>query len=293
MLGLRRFAGISLLLFAVTLVLFPPRVNAATLTVDDDGVDCPGAGFTTVSGAVAAAIAGDTIEVCNGTYTEQVVINKSLTLKAKPTHTPSVVAPAVMSGSQAIITVTGSGVNATVDGLIISGPGGGGCNTLRYGIRVEGGANATIKNNLIKDIRDNPFSGCQNGVGILVGRQFEATTGTATIYDNVIQGYQKGGIVVDNTGSSAVITDNIVTGAGRTETIAQNGIQVSRGAVVTPANLHGNTVSGNFYLNSSAPTFPAVATGILYFQSGAPGFPGPLNSTNKLRHNQVNVLVIP
>ena len=114
-----------------------------------------------------------------------------------------------------------------------------------------------------------------------------------TIDDNIIQNYQKGGIVVDNTGSTAVITNNVITGVGRTEVIAQNGVQVSRGAMVPPSNLQGNTVTGNFYLNRSGPTTPAVATGILYFQAGQPGFEGPINSTNKLRHNQVNVSVTP
>jgi len=113
------------------------------------------------------------------------------------------------------------------------------------------------------------------------------------IDDNIIQNYQKGGIVVDNMGSTAVITNNVITGVGRTEIIAQNGVQVSRGAMVPPSNLQGNTVTANFYLNRSPSTTPAVAVGILYFQAGEPGFEGPINSTNKLRHNQINVSIIP
>ena len=106
-------------------------------------------------------------------------------------------------------------------------------------------------------------------------------------------GDQKGGIVVDNMGSTAVITNNVITGVGRTEIIAQNGVQVSRGAMVPPSNLQGNTVTANFYSNRSPSTTPAVAVGILYFQAGEPGFEGPINSTNKLRHNQINVSIIP
>src|SRR5207245_5184569 len=104
-----------------------------------------------------------------------------------------------------------------------------------------------------------------------------ATTGMGKIDDNILQGYQKGGIVVDNTGSSAVITNNVVTGVGRTEIIAQNGVQVSRGAMVPPSNLQNNTITGNFYLNRSASTTPAVATGILYSQAGHPRLPRPLD----------------
>ncbi len=282
------------LLVAVLTVSAPPlRAMAATLTVDDDGVQCPGA-FPTISAAVLAAnpLGGDVIVVCDGLYPEQVTIAKSLTLQGVAGQTPTVQAPAVMADPKAIIRVMGP-VSVTIDGLVISGPGPSGCDSIRSGIRVDSGATALITDNLITDIRDTPFGGCQNGIGILVGRQSEGTTGMATINGNVLQGYQKGGIVVDNFGSSAVITNNVVTGVGRTEIIAQNGVQISRGAMVPPSNLQNNTITGNFYLNRSPSTTPAVATGILYFQAGDPGFEGPLNSGNKLRHNQVNVSIIP
>ena len=269
---------------------------AMTLTVDDpsDGVQCPSATFTTISAAVLAAnpLGGDTILVCDGLYTEQVTINKSLMLQGAAGQTPTVHAPAAMVVPKSIITVTAL-VSVIIDNLIISGPGGSSCDSIRSGIRVDTGATATITHNLITDIHDTPFGGCQNGIGIIVGSQSDGTTGMATINDNILQGYQKGGIVVDNAGSSAVITNNVVTGVGRTEIIAQNGVQVSRGAMVPPSNLQNNTITGNFYLNRSASTTPAFATGILYFQAGDASFAGPLNSGNKLRHNQVNVSIIP
>ena len=62
---------------------------AATITVDDDKVDCPAATFTSVQAAVDAAAPGDTITICAGDYSEgtgapgtnAVTITKSLTLK--------------------------------------------------------------------------------------------------------------------------------------------------------------------------------------------------------------------
>ncbi len=47
--------------------------------VDDDGLDCE-ANFSKIQDAVNASIDGDTIIVCNGTYKENVLVNKSLNI---------------------------------------------------------------------------------------------------------------------------------------------------------------------------------------------------------------------
>ena len=53
---------------------------AGTLLVDDDNAECPDAGFTSIQTAVDAAASGDVIQVCPGTYDEQVEIAKPLSL---------------------------------------------------------------------------------------------------------------------------------------------------------------------------------------------------------------------
>jgi hypothetical protein len=66
-----------------------PAAEAATLAVDDDHAQCPGAQFGSVQAAVNAANAGDTIAICPGRYVEgngalgtnAVTISKSLTIK--------------------------------------------------------------------------------------------------------------------------------------------------------------------------------------------------------------------
>src|SRR5262249_37346464 len=81
---------------------------------------------------------------------------------------------------------------------------------------------------------------------------------------NRIDGYQKGGILVENAGASAKIFGNTVTGAGPTGVIAQNGIQVSDGAT---ARVRHNQVSGNSYTNTAVDGFEAA--GILLFDAAA------------------------
>lgn len=63
--------------------------TAANLYVDDDGADCPAAGFTSVQAAIDAAATGDTVIVCPGEYAEgpgtpgtnALTITKSMTLR--------------------------------------------------------------------------------------------------------------------------------------------------------------------------------------------------------------------
>lgn len=230
------------------------------LIVDDNGLDCPNFQYTSIQAAVNAASPGDKIKVCPGTYIEQVTINKDgLALFAEGALQAVIKAPLVMTGPMAIVRVDGA-KNVTLSHFTISGPGAGPCNSIRYGVFVDGGGSALITDNHITDIHDTPFSGCQNGLGVGVGRQLGPdgpTTGSATVVHNLIDGYQKGGVLVDNAGSSAEVAYNQIVGAGPTPAIAQNGIQVSRQA---QGNVHHNKVSQNFYSPATV-----EATGILLF----------------------------
>jgi hypothetical protein len=248
--------------------------QAATHWVNTDetipippGNGCEHAGYTTIQTAVTAAAAGDTIRVCAGIYDEQVTVpagKDNLTLHSVSHWRAIISAPVVMLDPKAIVRVSASR-NVTIRGFEISGPGSGVCDSLRYGVRVDSGGSANIIGNHIVDIRDLPapplVSGCQNGVAILVGRNSEGTTGSALIEGNVIERYQKNGPTVDNTGSFARITHNTIRGVGSTPTIAQNGIQVSRGA---GAVVEHNWVADNAYAGAPA----TGGTGVLLFQPG-------------------------
>src|ERR671936_1511030 len=60
-------------------VALPDPPPGTTLIVDDDHMQCPNATFTSINAAVTAAAPGDTIKVCPGIYSENVIVNKQLT----------------------------------------------------------------------------------------------------------------------------------------------------------------------------------------------------------------------
>jgi hypothetical protein len=237
-----------------------------------------GRNFCTIQSAIddPLTINGNTIEVDPGYYSESITINKSIHLRGKAGEVdntfimPPAGLPASSSELSSIIIISGAGVSAEISGLTIKGPGPSGCGSIGRGIFVRDGAYANIHDNKILDIRDNPFSGCQNGIAIQVGRNAWSTSGTATIANNLISGYQKGAIVVDKTGSSATILNNTITGAGVTMINGQNGIQISRGATAT---LTGNTITGNSF-QSPGHSDNYCGTGILLYENGAVAMTG-------------------
>lgn len=262
--------------------------NRSHIFVDDDSTVTtmhPAKGnfnepFKTIQLGIQAVVPGGTVYVAEGTYTEQVTLTKSVHLLGAGAGSSVIAAPATLPPSSnvasSIVLISGSGVDVELTGFTITGPGPSTCGSIRTGIYVYNGANADIHHNTIQDIRDEPFSGCQNGVAIMVGRQYWSTTGTANIENNTIVGYQKGGIVVDNSGSNATITDNTITGVGATSVIAQNGIQISRGATAT---LSGNTVTGNSFHLEGNP-WDWGSAGILYYQAGAVTMAGGNTTAN-------------
>ena len=226
------------------------------------GGSCAHPGFNTISAAITLASPGDTINVCTGTYYEQVIISESLTLRGVPyplstSPAPIIQAPATMTPDTVysayfdIVEITGP-ITASFSGFTVIGPVSTaqvGCSigNSGIGIFVQTGAIATITDNVVAHIREQPAVQCDPyGVGILVGGA--PTTGTATISGNKIFDYQQGGIVVDNTGSTATITGNTITGwtlafqTANSIRIWQNGIKISNGALAT---VESNTVSSN------------------------------------------------
>ena len=208
----------------------------------------------TIQQAINAAYSGDTIIVNPGTYREALYVDKSLILKGlgSPTiEAPDTVplrqftGPSGTQRSRPIIFVYGE-VEVTIDGFIIDGRGVGNTNYGFIGIQYFG-ASGEIKNNTIKAIRDTPLSGAQHGNAIVVNHLWDQyCSHSVTIINNVIFDFQKNGITCNEPGTYAIVRNNIITGAGLTDKIAQNGIQFGWNATGV---IEANIVSGHKYTN--------------------------------------------
>jgi hypothetical protein len=248
------------------------------------GTSCAEPGYSTIQAAIGAAGNGATIQVCPGTYSEQLSITKPLKLQAADgQYTATIALPATPVNSstecdaaagktvygtpQDEISICTSGVVSLTGLTVVAKWPAGTCNENLYGILVAGGATLKAKQVTMQGAGASPINGCQGGVGIQVGMAWTTPVevGHATLsYDDVSE-YQKNGITVDGAGSSAKIVRATVVGAGETTQTAQNGIQISNGAQGT---IKGSTIERNECRAASCGPdawSETQATGVLFY----------------------------
>jgi hypothetical protein len=242
-------------------------VSSAT-TGSGNGTSCTQPGFNTIQDAINAAPVNGVINVCAGTYTEQLQISQSVTidglgnvevqLPSSPvdSSTPCDTAKgtsafqadqdgiAICGGSSQTVTLN----NISVDAAWATNV----CDDSLYGILVGGGATLNFDNSSVVAAGAYPLNGCQGGIGIQAGMSWTKPieVGHLNLADSWISGYQKNGVVVDGFRSTASISESAVIGAGSTMTIAQNGVQVSDSAQLSMTH---TTISGNECSDNAAP----------------------------------------
>jgi hypothetical protein len=211
----------------------------------------------TIQSAIDAAEPGDTVSVSAGSYVEQLVVRKELTLIGAGMDVTVIRAPKKLrlgrSHDTSIVEVY-DGATFEMSQLTVSGPGAGTCKkgALRNGIRVHDGAHLALRSVAVRNIHDSPRAPCfRSGHGILAG----AVDGTASVdvRDSEITNYQTAGIVVLGAGSIGDVQDSSVVGPGPGSGVSTDGIELVAGAVGTIA---GNVVSGNVCQPDSASCGP-------------------------------------
>jgi parallel beta helix pectate lyase-like protein len=281
---------------AIVALLFVSAIaEAATLTVGT----CPGAGFSTIQSAVNAAHAGDTVNVCPGSYPEQVSINKALTVQGitVSNQDAAVILPPIggllanatdpISGlpeaAQVLVAPEGNRMKSvTLYNLAIDGTNNGvtACTPGVTGILYQN-ASGTISNVAIRNqMLPTALSGCDSGTGIRVeSSQNVSGTKSVTVQNSTVHDYQKNGITALGDGSSVKLLSNSVRGQGPTTGGTENGIQVSYGAV---GQVENNNVIDNIFLGNNE----FVASGILIYESSGVQVMG-----NTVGNNQFGVAV--
>lgn len=192
--------------------LLAPRAEARTWTVGGSQAD-----FPFISPAIAAAAAGDVIEVAAGVYREDLVLDKPLTIRGigRPTlfgtGIGSVVVVAAPDCELSGFAIEGSGTgqtNAMDAGVQVASNGNRIVdNRLRrtfYGIVVANATHNEIADNEINGLRELPFG--QRGDGIYVYRapeNFIARNRVSGERDGIYFQYAPRGRAVDNVVSDA------------------------------------------------------------------------------------------
>ena len=226
--------------------------------------------FATIQAGVDAVDAGGTVQVYAGTYTEQISINKNLTLSGEDKLTTIIEAPAVLNEAcntsvslpnRPILCVTGGAI-ATIQGFTFDGLSLGSTNLRLTGVAFRN-AGGVFQNNVIRNIRFSGLSSVQEGVGLYLFNSDLSPTRDIQILGNTIQNFNKNGLTLTSheywSPLTFLIQGNIITGITPNSTIAQNGIQIE--LINGVGTISGNTIS-NVALNNTGKPTPLVANSI-------------------------------
>jgi hypothetical protein len=171
-------------------LLLTTWLTAATATpsviwVNDDAgsytapaTSCTDAGYAKIQAAIDAAASGDTINVCPGTYVENLTVNKSDLTIASTNGAPVTVIRAAVSYH--VVQITSP--NVTLQGFTIV-PFGSADGDIGVNVAIEGSTGAVIARNVIRGGRIGINLGC-------------ASSGSTVIH-NVVSSASEAGINVD------------------------------------------------------------------------------------------------
>lgn len=274
------------------------------------------ASYPTISQAVTSVPANSTIFICPGTYAEQVLINKNLTLtgvsslgtsgaSAAGADNPVIVSP--VNGVTANVSdlapgadpiyyqiavvspVPATPIKVNLSFIAVDGSNNqiSGCGMDLVGIYYQN-AGGTINQVVTRNQELAPdLFGCQSGLAIFTESGYgSGGTSVVTIENSSVHDYDKNGITVDGSGTMATVTGNYVVGIGATPLTAQNGIQMSDGA---GGSIKNNTVTDDIYVNPEGGPYYGSSGILLYDSGGTSGSPVTI-SGNTVSNTQLAIV---
>ena len=234
-----------------------------------------GTSATSITAGLAKVSPGGTVYVCPGTYTEQVSIGINVNLIGlyKAGVGPTIAAPAAPAGiganstdlydgtSIAAQVLVNGGNTANINGFTVDGSNNqiAGCAPILAGVYYRN-SSGTLSNVSVKnEALSASLFGCQSGLGVFIESGYTVPGISLVQVQNVsVTNFQKNGITADGPGTIVVISNNVVTGVGSTAAIAQNGIQVSDGAVGSVSNNQVSNMDYTVYDPNSAYIYQAA-----------------------------------
>jgi hypothetical protein len=253
------------------------------LYVDDDNADgfnCATAPYQTINDALAAAMSGDEIRVCPGTYAEQLLIRKNITLRGEPFGTRrAVIRPDALPATLHTL----EGVNPIAAAILVDADlvrmsdldvdladvDLAACSPLLAGIYF-GNTHGTIDGINISNVWVPSRPDCESGVALFVeSGPVDFVLGSPvygqsriTAKDLTFTNYQKAGFVAHGPRTNGLLQRATATAGAPTPGAAvPNGIEIDFGARVKVAD---STAIG--HQTPSAPS--KLGTGILLYQPG-------------------------
>jgi parallel beta-helix repeat protein len=243
-----------LLTSLLTLVFKIPLVkgNPMTIYVDDDNITGPWEGtmehpYRNISNGIEHASFGDTIFIYNGTYYEQVVVNKTVSLVGENINTTIIDGSMNAPYGYPLVFVTAD--NVTISGLTMQNCSGPSHDIINVaGIMIAWSRGCVVQDNLIMN----------NDVGIFLPGESWEDHGEHTIQRNTIRNNYIGGISAfssNNVIQENTVADNVLGGIelyqSENNTVRKNIILRNRNGIVlseSPENrLRDNVMWGNKY----------------------------------------------
>jgi parallel beta-helix repeat protein len=226
----------KIIMFFLAIVILISNVSATTFIVCPSGCD-----FSSIQTAVDAADPGDTVKVFNGTYNENIVINKALALLGESRDTT------IIDGGEKgdVVLITKNNINFSGFKVINSGLNPSGLPYL--GVRLLSVNNSTISNNNV--------SNNDHGIGLW-------TYSNNNLIEDNIAFYNNAGIVIADHSSYNMIRKNNASFNfyhginpylnSNENTIIDNKVLNNGYYGITPSSAHNNIitenlVSGNAY----------------------------------------------
>jgi hypothetical protein len=228
--------GTAALVAALSFMTLRAGAAPVVFVVDDDGKatgnNCNSSTptpYTTVSAAVTAAAAGDTVKVCPGVYTEDVLVDKALSLKGAKAG-QSVNSRTFNASQESTVTglLTVDAADVKVEGFSLTNPTGG----LGVLVTVDGD-DASIKKNILQTVGSETFAGPTVGVYLELGPDNVKVSGNKISDVQSQTGSAQGILVGDSTSAdpslNTRINDNKINDITSVEKGAY-GVQVNNGA---------------------------------------------------------------